>query len=215
MEAKAIGRYLRVPPRKARFVLDAVRGKSANDALSTLKFIPNRAARYIERILESAVANAVNNYSLDRDVLRLSVAYVDQGPVLKRIQPRARGMAYRIIKRTSHITVVVAEDEALRKEIAPKVKGKGRGRKAVKASAKAETAAPKAAAKTAPKAEPKAARKRTPKAEKSSAGTDAVSTLTPPADGYVSGEASETAKTQEKIETPATQGEATPEVAEE
>lgn len=184
MEAKAIGRYLRVPPRKARFVLDTVRGKSANDALATLKFIPNRAARYIERILESAVANAVNNYSLDRDVLRLSGATVDQGPSLKRIQPRARGMAYRIIKRTSHITVVVAEDEALRKEIAPKVKGKGRGRKPAKASAKAETAAPKAKA-AAPKRETKAAApKRAPKAK-------------------------------EKIETPATQGEPTPEAAEE
>jgi large subunit ribosomal protein L22 len=151
MEAKAIGRYLRVPPRKARFVLDAVRGKSANDALSTLKFIPNRAARYIERILESAVANAVNNYSLDRDILRLSGACVDQGPSLKRIQPRARGMAYHILKRTSHITVVVSEDEALRKEVAPKAKGKAKGRKPARAKAEAPVA-PKTAAKRATKA---------------------------------------------------------------
>jgi large subunit ribosomal protein L22 len=165
MEAKAIGRYLRVPPRKARLVLDAVRGKSANEALSTLKFIPNRAARYIERVLESAVANAVNNYSLDRDILRLSGACVDQGPSLKRIQPRARGTAFHILKRTSHITVVVSEDEALRKEVAPKAKGRGKGRKP--ARAKAEAAAPKAAAPkvAAPKRAPKAAPKKATKAE--------------------------------------------------
>ncbi len=172
MEAKAIGRYLRVPPRKARLVLDTVRGKSANDALATLKFIPNQAARYIERILESAVANAVNNYSLDRDVLRLSCAYVDQGPSLKRIQPRAMGRAYRIIKRTSHITVVVSEDETLRKQTAAKAKTKGR--KPARAKAEAEAA-------------PKAAPKRAPRAKKAEAQT----------------------------ETPATQGEATPEAAEE
>ncbi len=149
MEAKAVGRYLRVPPRKARLVLDAVRGKSANDALATLKFIPNQAARFIETVLESAVANAVNNYSLDRDILRLSRACVDQGPTLKRIQPRAMGRAYRILKRTSHITVVVSEDEALRKEVAPKAKGRGRK----PARVKAETVAPKAATKRAPKAQ--------------------------------------------------------------
>lgn len=171
MEAKAIGRYLRVPPRKARFVLDAVRGKSADEALATLKFIPNSAARYIEKVVESAVANAVNNYSLDRQILRLSTAWVDQGPTRKSIQPRARGMAYRILHRTSHITVVVSEDETLRKETVTKAKGKGRGRKPV---ARAEAAAPKAAA---PKRAPRAA------------------------------------KTEEKTETPAAQGEGAPEAA--
>lgn len=180
MEAKAVGRYLRVPPRKARFVLDAVRGKSATDALSTLKFIPNRAARYIERVLESAVANAVNNYSLDRDILRLSGAMVDQGPSLKRIQPRARGTAFHILKRTSHITVVVSEDEALRKEVAPKAKGKGKGRKPARAKTEV-AAAPKAAA---PKRAAKAAPEKATKAE-------------------------------ETAETPATQGETTPEAVEE
>lgn len=182
MEAKAIGRYLRVPPRKARLVLDTVRGKSASDALATLKFIPNQAARYIERVLESAVANAVNNYSLDREVLRLSCAYVDVGPSLKRIQPRAMGRAYRIIKRTSHITVVVSEDEALRKETAAKAKAKGRKPARAKSEgAAAKPAEPKAAV---PKS---AAPKRAPKAK----------------------------KVDEKTDTPATQGETTPEAAEE
>ncbi|MBP6964784.1 MAG: 50S ribosomal protein L22 [Armatimonadetes bacterium] len=172
MDAKAIGRYLRVPPRKARLVLDTVRGKSAQDALATLKFIPNRAARYIERLVESAVANAVNNYSMDRDVLRLSGAYVDQGPTLKRIQPRAMGRAYRIVKRTSHITVLVSEDEALRKEVAAtKAKTKAKGRKP--ARAKTEPAAPKAAA---PKRVPKEK-----KAEKKTEASAAQGETTPDA----------------------------------
>jgi large subunit ribosomal protein L22 len=132
MEAKAVGRYLRVTPRKARFVLDAVRGKSVGEALGILKFLPNEAAVYIRRILESAVANAEHNYAMDTDVLRLSTAFVDEGPRLKRIQPRAMGRAFRILKRTSHITLVVSEDESLKaKVVAAKPKGRrivGRGR---------------------------------------------------------------------------------------
>ncbi len=114
MEAKAIGRYLRVPPRKARLVLDAIRGKSASEALAILKFTPNEAARYIEKILHSAMANAENNFAMDRDALRVVTIYSDTGPSMKRIQPRSMGRAYRIIKRTSHITVIVAEDEKLK-----------------------------------------------------------------------------------------------------
>lgn len=140
MEAKAVGRYLRVPPRKARYVLDTVRGKSVDEALATLKFIPNSAARFIEEVLESAVANAVHNYSMDRETLRLSRAYVNQGPSLKRIRPRAMGRAYQILKRMSHITMVVAEDEALRK---PVEKPKGRERVRAKKET-AEAAASKA-----------------------------------------------------------------------
>jgi large subunit ribosomal protein L22 len=115
MEARAVGRYLRVPPRKARYVLDTVRGKSVKEALAILKFVPNRAARFIEKIIQSAVANAEHNYAMDRDALRISRAYVDGGPSLKRIQPRAMGRAYRILKRTSHVTVVLTEDESLKK----------------------------------------------------------------------------------------------------
>lgn len=157
MDAKATGRYLRVPPRKARLVLDAVRGKSVKDALAVLKFVPNQAARYIEKVMNSAAANAENNFSMDRDILKVSAAFVDGGPVLKRIQPRARGMANRILKRTSHITVVVTEDEKLR-EAAEKTKSK--------AKKTAKTAKPKTTAKTAAAKDKKAAKPAAEKAAK-------------------------------------------------
>lgn len=156
MEAKAIGRYLRVPPRKARLVLDTVRGKSAKEALAMLKFIPNEAARHIRQVLESAVANAEHNYAMDREVLRISSAFVDVGPSLKRIHPRAMGRAYRIIKRMSHITVVVEEDEKLRKATV-KPKGKRAGRPSKGKTAEAAPVEQKAPAKrraAKPKAEP-------------------------------------------------------------
>jgi large subunit ribosomal protein L22 len=123
MEAKAVGRYLRVTPRKARFVLDAVRGKSVSEALATLRFVPNEAAKYIRKIVESAAANAEHNYAMDKDALRICRAYVDPGPSLKRIHPRAMGRLFRILKRTSHITVVLTEDEKL-KQIAVKAKAR-------------------------------------------------------------------------------------------
>jgi len=141
MEAKAVGRYLRVTPRKARYVLDTVRGKSVHEALAVLKFVPNEAARYIRQIVESAIANAEHNYAMDREALRICRAYVDAGPSLKRIQPRAMGRAFRILKRTSHITVVLTEDETLKKAAKAAAKPKGRrligGRKAKPAEAKA------------------------------------------------------------------------------
>lgn len=137
MEARAIGRYLRVTPRKARLVLDAVRGKSAADALATLKFTPNEAARYIKRLLESAIANAENNYSMDREALRITRAYADTGPTLKRIQPRAMGRAFRILKRMSHITIILEEDEKLRAAAAAKPKAKRPTRRAKEAPAPA------------------------------------------------------------------------------
>lgn len=167
MEARAIGRYLRVTPRKARLVLDAVRGKSANEALGILKFTPNEAAKYIRRLLESAIANAENNYAMDREALRLVRAYADNGPILKRIHPRAMGRAFRILKRMSHITVIVAEDESLRKAVAkPKTKRLGRrttatppphGQAASSQSAQEQTEKRKKA--PAATIEPKAARK--------------------------------------------------------
>lgn len=120
MEAKAIGRYLRVTPRKARFVLDTVRGKGVDEAMAILKFVPNEAARYIEIVLKSAVANAEHyadvhpEFALDRSALKIERAFVDQGPTMKRIHPRAMGRAFRILKRMAHITVVVKEDEKLK-----------------------------------------------------------------------------------------------------
>ena len=145
MDARAVGKYLRVTPRKARFVLDNMRGKSVIEALATLKFIPNEAARYITKVVESAAANAENNYSMDRDTLRITGAMVDQGPTLKRIHPRAMGRAYRILKRSSHITIVVSEDESLKK-VAPKAKA-GRRRRKETAAAEPKAAAPKRIAK--------------------------------------------------------------------
>lgn len=110
-QAQAVAKFLRVPPRKARLVLDAVRGKYASEALAFLRFIPNRAAQYISKVLTSAVANAANNHGLNPENLKLIEARVDEGPRMKRVQPRAQGRAYRILKRMCHITVIVEEVE--------------------------------------------------------------------------------------------------------
>src|SRR5579859_4867695 len=110
-QAQAIAKFVRVPPRKARLVMDEVRGRYALEALAFLRFIPNRAAGYISKALESAVANAANNHGLNPERLKLVEARVDEGPRMKRVQPRAQGRAYRILKRMSHITVIVQEVE--------------------------------------------------------------------------------------------------------
>ncbi|OTA42251.1 MAG: 50S ribosomal protein L22 [Symbiobacterium thermophilum] len=112
MEVKASARYVRIAPRKVRVVIDLVRGKSVNEALALLKFIPKRAAVPVAKVIASAAANAEHNYNLNRDNLYIAKAYVDQGPTLKRYHPRQRGQAFPILKRTSHITVVVKEKEA-------------------------------------------------------------------------------------------------------
>ena len=111
MESKATARFVRVAPRKARFVIDAIRGLHVQDALDILKFTPNSAAKAIEKVVKSAMANAENNLHISGDGMRVSEARVDEGPRLKRIQPRAMGRAYRILKRTSHISVVLEETE--------------------------------------------------------------------------------------------------------
>jgi large subunit ribosomal protein L22 len=110
-QASAIAKFVRVPPRKARLVMDEVRGRYASEALAFLRFIPNRAAGYISKVLASAVANAANNHGLDPDRLKLVEARVDEGPRIKRVHPRAQGRAYRILKRMSHISVIVQEVE--------------------------------------------------------------------------------------------------------
>ncbi len=149
MEAKAIGRYLRVTPRKARYVLDEVRGKSVKEALGLLKFVPNEAARYIEQIVESAAANAEHNFAMDRDILRISTAFVDVGPTLKRIHPRSMGRAFRILHRTSHITVSVSEDESLKKVLVKaKAKSPARRKKVTTESAPKASAVRKSTAKS-------------------------------------------------------------------
>jgi|GEM_PF-105053 len=98
---------VRIAPRKARLVVDLIRGKTVDEALSILRFTPKAASPIVEKVLKSAVANAEHNYKMDASDLVVEKAYVDEGPTLKRYIPRARGAASRIHKRTSHITVVV------------------------------------------------------------------------------------------------------------
>ena len=105
--AMARARYVRVTPMKARRVVDLIRGRSAREALAVLEFAPQAASGPVFKVLASAMANAENNLALDPDSLIVSSAYVDEGPTLKRFRPRAQGRAYRIRKRTSHITVEV------------------------------------------------------------------------------------------------------------
>ncbi|MCQ2401677.1 MAG: 50S ribosomal protein L22 [Lachnospiraceae bacterium] len=101
--------YARVSVQKACFVLDAIRGKDLNTALGIVTYNPRYASSLVKKLLESAAANAVNNNGLDRDNLFVAACYADKGPTMKRIQPRAQGRAYRIEKRTSHITVILDE----------------------------------------------------------------------------------------------------------
>jgi large subunit ribosomal protein L22 len=107
MEARAQARYVRVTPMKARRVIELIRGLQATEAQAVLHFAPQAATEPVGKVLDSAIANATNNEGLDPDSLYVSEAYVDEGPTLKRFRPRAQGRAYRIRKRTSHITVIV------------------------------------------------------------------------------------------------------------
>ena len=109
MEAKAVAKYIRIAPRKARVVIDLIRGKNVAEAFAILKFTPKAGADVVNKVLKSAVANAENNFDMNVDALYVAEAYVDQGPTLKRIHPRSRGQAFKILKRTSHVTVVVKE----------------------------------------------------------------------------------------------------------
>lgn len=109
MQAKAIARYVRISPRKVRQVVDLIRGKSVNDALAILQFTPNGSTEPVTKVLKSAVANAAHNLEMNPEELFVTQVYVDQGPTLKRIKPRAMGRADQIRKRSSHITVVVGE----------------------------------------------------------------------------------------------------------
>ncbi|WP_019136331.1 50S ribosomal protein L22 [Cellulomonas massiliensis] len=116
MEAKAKARFVRVTPQKARRVVDLIRGKQAAEAVAVLKFAPQAAAEPVLKTVQSAVANAVegakrNSQRLDEQDLYISEVFVDEGPTLKRFRPRAQGRAGRILKRTSHITVVVSQRE--------------------------------------------------------------------------------------------------------
>ena len=109
MEAKAVAKYVRIAPRKVRVVMDLISGKKVADAFAILKFTPKVGAEAIEKVLKSAVANAENNFDMNVDNLYVSTCFVDQGPTMKRIHPRSRGQAFKILKRSSHITVAVEE----------------------------------------------------------------------------------------------------------
>ena len=111
MEAKAHAKYVRISPRKVKIVCDLIRGKDTKTAKAILMQTPKAAAELMLKLLNSAVANAENNHDMDPDNLYVSQTYANPGPILKRIRPQARGRAYRINKRTSHITIVVAEME--------------------------------------------------------------------------------------------------------
>ncbi len=112
-EAKAVARFVRVPARKARLMADLIRGRDVSSALVQVQLTRRQAARVVEKVLRSAMANATQNHGVrDLDRLLVAQAYVNEGPTLKRIQPRAMGRAYRIRKRTSHITIVLRERDA-------------------------------------------------------------------------------------------------------
>jgi large subunit ribosomal protein L22 len=109
MEAKAQIKYVRIAPRKARIVADIVRGLTLENAMATLRFTPKKAARIMLKLLNSAVANAEQNAEIDIDTLYVKSIFVDEGPTAKRWRPRAMGRASRILKRTSHVTIVLEE----------------------------------------------------------------------------------------------------------
>ncbi len=158
MEARAQARYVRVTPMKARRVINLIRGMNAADAQAVLTFAPQAASEPIGKVLASAIANATNNHAMDSRGLVVSEAFVDEGPTMKRIRPRAQGRAYRVRKRSSHITVIVSDGVAIIKPA-----------KAVKPAKPAkEAAVPKAEAK-APAAKKAPAVKKAPAAKKAPA----------------------------------------------
>ena len=109
MEAKAHLRYARISPRKVSIVLDLIRNKPVEYAMAVLKNTPKSACEYLEKLLKSAMTNAVNNYQMDASRLYVSKCFVCPGPILKRIRPMSKGRAYRIEKRSSHVTIVLEE----------------------------------------------------------------------------------------------------------
>jgi large subunit ribosomal protein L22 len=177
--ATAVARFVRMSPTKARRVIDLVRGKSVTDALDILRWAPQEASEPVAKVIASAAANAQNNEGLDPSTLVVATIYADGGPTAKRIRPRAQGRAFRIRKRTSHITVIVEsrpskEERGAGRSVSASRARRAQGSKAAAAKkapatkAAVETTAPeKAAAKKAPE---KAAAKKAP-AKKAAAKT--------------------------------------------
>ena len=111
MEARAYLRHARISPRKVQIVLDLIRKQDCEKAMAILRYTPKAACEPLEKLLKSDMANAENNFSMDRNTLYVSECYVTPGPTMKRIRPRAQGRAFKVLKRTSHITLVVKEKE--------------------------------------------------------------------------------------------------------
>ena len=109
MRVYATAKFVRISPRKVRLVTDLIVGRPVEEAAAILRFLPNAAARDVAKVLRSATANAENNFNLTADELHVESAIANEGPTLKRIRPRAQGRAFQILKRTSHITVSVAD----------------------------------------------------------------------------------------------------------
>ena len=141
--ARAVARHVRISPNKARRVVNLVRGLPAKEALTVLQFAPQSASEQVYKVLASAIANAENNERLDPDALLVSEAYVDEGPTLKRFRPRAQGRAYRIRKRTCHITIAV---EAVQVTAPPRKAAPAKKAAAAKAAPAAKKAPAKKAA---------------------------------------------------------------------
>lgn len=111
MQVRATAKYIRISPRKVRLVVDAIRGKSASEAMAMLQFMPQGAAKEVYKVVKSAVANAENNFNLSPEDLYVAAVTANEGPTLKRFRPRAHGRVGSVLKRSSHITVVVGEKE--------------------------------------------------------------------------------------------------------
>ena len=111
MRVSATARYIRISPRKVRLVTELITGKPVEEAIAILRFLPNAAARDVAKVLKSVTANAENTYNLSADELRVVSAQANDGPTLKRSRPRAQGRTFAILKRTSHITIAVADRE--------------------------------------------------------------------------------------------------------
>ena len=111
MEAKATAKYIRISPRKVQIVLDLIRNQPVDKAMAILRHTPKAACECLEKLLKSAIANAENNFNMDGKNLVVAECFVTAGPTLKRFRPRAQGRAYRVLKRTSHITMVLKEAE--------------------------------------------------------------------------------------------------------
>ena len=161
MRTVATARFVRVSARKARLVLDQIRGRSVGEALATLQYTPRAAARLVEKVLRSAVANAEHNHQVrDLDALRVHHAIADGGPSLKRVQPRAMGRAFFIKHRTSHLSIGVSDETNLATPLPPRRHVRVRTPHAPATQSKPEQAAASAPATKAPAARTRAPRRR-------------------------------------------------------